>query len=329
MVGAEPLDERADEGRGEARVRDGARREGGAYLAVDVLHAVFARDLGEVGRPFDAPGLLELGEHRVRLLQEGPQGAVVHDEVELRPVFGRLAHVLDRRVLPDAGPGRLVVGRQQPLVDADGRDVGLHGLLVKGIHQLVVVEPPVRLQLGREQRIADRVALPAVGLEGRDRAIHFLHPSLLLRREHGVAQETARTGELVDGHAGGGDLVVGQEVPAGVVEGRAREQRHLGVAVDEDLLDVVLELVPGQVVFAPQLRVPVLFGVLGQIEQALLLEVVADEVRLGVNDELSGERLRAHVGDARCGRFRPAHVEHGTEDVVHREEGGGHAGAGR
>ncbi len=212
-------------------------------------------------------------------------------------------------------------------MDADGRDARLHGLLVERVDELLVVEPPVRLELGRKERIADRVALPAVRLQGRDRAVDDLHPSVLLRREHGVAKQPARSGELVDGMAGGGDLVVGQEIPARVVEGRAREQRHLGVAVDEDLLHVVLELVARQGVLAPQHGVPVLLGVFGEVEEPLLLEVVAHEVRLGIDDELPGQRLRAQVGDTRRGGFGAAHLEDGTEHVVHGEEGRRHAGA--
>src|SRR5881296_2454795 len=86
VVGAEALDQCADEGRGEARVGDGAGRERGAELAVDVLHAGLAGNVGEIARPLDAAGLLELGEHRVGFLHEGAQRGVVHDEVELRPV---------------------------------------------------------------------------------------------------------------------------------------------------------------------------------------------------------------------------------------------------
>src|SRR6267143_4068065 len=54
VIGAEPLDQGADEGGGEARVGDGGRRERGADLTVDVPHTEFPGDLGEVGRPLDA-----------------------------------------------------------------------------------------------------------------------------------------------------------------------------------------------------------------------------------------------------------------------------------
>ena len=50
-------------------------------------------------------------------------------------------------------------------------------------------------------------------------------------------------------------------------------------------------------------------------------------MRLRVDDELAGERLGSHVGDARRGRLRPGYLEDLAEHVVHGEEGGGHAGA--
>ena len=165
VVRAQALDQRAHERGGEARVRHRAVGERRADLAVDVAHPVLGRDLGQVGGPLHAAGLLELGQRVLRRLLERPKRAVVDDEVELGPVLGRLAHVPDRVVLPDARPGLLVVGGQQALVDADGADAGLGDLLVERVHQLLVVEPPVRLLLGREERITHRVALPAVRLE--------------------------------------------------------------------------------------------------------------------------------------------------------------------
>src|SRR5499427_5389126 len=83
VVGAEALHQGPDEGRGEARVGDGGRRERGADLAVDVLHAELAGDLGQVAGPLDLPGLLELGQRRVGRLQEVAERAVIDHEVEL------------------------------------------------------------------------------------------------------------------------------------------------------------------------------------------------------------------------------------------------------
>src|SRR5262245_10153304 len=104
VIVAQALHEGTDERGREARAGDGAGGERGADLAVDVLHALLGRDVGQVARPLDAPGLLELRQRRVGLLQEVPQSAVVHDEVDLRPVLGRLAEVAHGRVLPHLRP---------------------------------------------------------------------------------------------------------------------------------------------------------------------------------------------------------------------------------
>src|SRR5204863_3819744 len=136
-----------------------------------------------------------------------------------------------------------------------------------------------------------------------------------------------RVGDAIDGGTPGRDLVVGQQVPGLVVERRAREERHFRVAVHEDLAQVVLELVAREVILAGERGVPVLLGVLREVEQPRLLEVVADEVRLYVDDELSGQRagaLRRHTGLLGLGA---GDLEDGAEDVVHGEEGRGHAGA--
>ena len=252
---------------------------------------------------------------------------MIDDEVDLGPVLGGLADVPHRVVLPHVGPRFLVVRREQPLVDAHGGDACLHDLLVEGVHELLIIEPPVGPELGGKERIADGVALPAVGLHDGDATIDLLDPPLALRREDGVAEKAARSGDLVDGRARGGDLVVGEEVPGGVVKGRPRQQRDLGVAVDEDLLHIVLELEAGEVVLAREGGIPVLLGVLGQVEQPLLLEVVAHEVRLVVDDELPGQRSGPGVGDARGLRLGRGHLEEGPEDLVHGQEGRGHARA--
>jgi hypothetical protein len=124
-------------------------------------------------------------------------------------------------------------------------------------------------------------------------------------------------------------IVVREQVPARVVERRARQQRDLRVAVDEDLFQVVVEFVPGQRVLADERRVPVRFRVFREIEEAFLLEIVADEVRLVVDDELSGQRASALIGHTGGGRLGVAHVEERAEDVVHRDERGRHARARR
>lgn len=72
-----------------------------------------------------------------------------------------------------------------------------------------------------------------------------------------------------------------------------------------------------------------LVGILGEVEQAVLLEVVADEMRLVIDDELSRERLGPPVGHARRLRLGWRHVEQRPEHLVHGEERRCHAGAAR
>src|SRR5438132_3899448 len=101
--------------------------------------------------------------------------------------------------------------------------MGSYWWLVERVHELLVVEPPVGPHLRGEERVADRVALPAVGLERADRAIDLVHPALALRREDRVPQEATGVRDLVDRGARHRDLVVRQEVPRLVVERRAGE----------------------------------------------------------------------------------------------------------
>ncbi len=199
------------------------------------------------------------------------------------------------RVLPDAGIRLLVVGRQQALVDADGGDARLHRLVVERIHQLLVVEPPRELR--RVERIADRVALPRIGLVHRDRLVDLVHPARLVGRDQGMRQKPPRAREAVDQRARLGHLRVGQEPPGRIVERRAAQQGQAGVAVVVDLLDVVLELVAGERRHALRLHlgVPVLARELGQAQKLLVIEVVAHEVGLHVEDELARQPLRARA----------------------------------
>ena len=140
-----------------------------------------------------------------------------------------------------------------------------------------------------------------------------------------MTEQAPRAGDTVDGRSRGRNLVVGEQIPRRIIEGRAREERHLGIAVDVDLLDEVLELVAGEVVVAGQRGIPVLAGVLREVEEAGLAEIVPYEVDLIIEDELAGEPIRAPVGHARRLRLGAGHVENGPEDLVHGEERRSHA----
>ena len=218
LVLPETLDQRADHGRGQARMRDAGVRKAGAELGVHVLHAKLLRDLGEIRHPVDAAGVLELLERSIGQFDEGAQRRVIDDEGDLRPVFGRLAQVPHRGVFPDLGPALLVIRRQQPLVDADRGQSRLHALLVEGIDALFIVEPPVRALLGEKDRIADGVALPAVGLESLDAAIDFIEPAVAHGLDDGMRQHAARARDAVDRGARRDDLVIGEKQVERIVD---------------------------------------------------------------------------------------------------------------
>ena len=67
-----------------------------------------------------------------------------------------------------------------------------------------------------------------------------------------------------------------------------------------------------------------------QAKQFLVVEIVADEVGLHVEHELPGEALCSRLDHFRCMCFGRVDLEHvGPVDLLHGEEGGGHAAAGR
>ena len=93
---------------------------------------------------------------------------MIDDEVELRPVLRRLAHVAHVRVLEQMRKLLLDLGREQTLVDAHVaqrriRLAPLHELLVEGIGDLLVIEPPRPLGKMLVRVVADGVALPRIG----------------------------------------------------------------------------------------------------------------------------------------------------------------------
>ena len=82
-----------------------------------------------------------------------------------------------------------------------------------------------------------------------------------------MGEQATRAGEIVDHLPRPDDLLVGQKPPGRVVERGAAQQRQAGVAVVIDLLDVVLELVPGQRhALLLHLRVPVLAGEIAEVQ---------------------------------------------------------------
>src|SRR4029450_287173 len=134
--------------------------------------------------PLDAPGLLELRPGILYLAAAGETvAAVIDDEVDLRPVLGRLADVAHVRVGPPVRELLLDRRREQALVDAPLVVARLDELLVERIDELVVVHPPRVLAEVLVGVVADRVALERVRLGLLDSRVDLLHPPGVAGRE--------------------------------------------------------------------------------------------------------------------------------------------------
>ena len=67
---------------------------------------------------------------------------------------------------------------------------------------------------------------------------------------------------------------------------------------------------------------------LGQVQHLLVVEVVAHEMRLDIENELPGEALRARPRQLRLARLGRVDLEHAAAvDLVHGQKSGGHAAA--
>jgi hypothetical protein len=176
--------------------------------------------------------------------------------------------------------------------------------------------------------VADRVALERIGLERRDVAVDLVHPARRARHEDRVREHALRTGELVHLGARVHLHLVRQEPVARLFRARARDECDLGVAVEIDFLEVVRELqILDRLRLARERGVPAgLADRFARAHEAFQPRVVAQEVGVHVHDELVGEGARAFVRHVRRRRFRAAHAEERSVDVVHRDERRGHAG---
>ncbi len=323
------LDHDAHQGGGDPRLGDHGHGEELAYVGIDVVDAVDFRDVGEVAGPGDAAGTLELLQRHVRIAADVAVGAVIDDEVELRPVFRRLAHIAGVDEAAQVRKLPVERGGEQALVDADVLDAGLDELLVALVGDLLVVHAPgiaADLLVGV---VADRVALHRLGLELK-RGVDLLQPARLARREDRVREQAPRAEALVHLVARLRHLLVGEEPVLLDVGRRRRNQHDLGVAVEEHLLDVVvvLEVLDG-LFLAGELLVPAgLADRRTHVDEALDARVVAQEMRVHVHDELVFERIRALLRHRRRRRLGAAHVEEAAEGLVQGHVGGGHAGRG-
>src|SRR5258708_19457626 len=84
-------------------------------FGVDIAHSELLRDLGQIGRPFDAAGGLELRPGLVGQFEECAQRGMIDDEAHLRPVPGGLPDIPGGRVFPHAPAPLLLASRPDAL----------------------------------------------------------------------------------------------------------------------------------------------------------------------------------------------------------------------
>ena len=303
---------------------EGERR---ADIGIDVGDAEPRRHLGEVADPVDPPGRLERRDLACGRLRDRPVAGVIDNEVELRPVARRGTNVVDARERLRAGHHHIGVGGQQPLVDAQVDNAGRRQPLIGGRHQRGVVEPPA--PFGRRERLADGIALPAVGADVGVDAVDLVEPARHARRDHRMRQQPALARHCIDCGARRRHLVVRQHQPGIAFGRRTRQQRDLGVAVDEDVLQEMreLDLVDAEAAgvrqpeqLRRQLDQP------GQRFEQRRIGIVLEEMHLVVEDELVGERVAAALGLRQILSLAVGNLEMRAEAVVQRLERGRHAG---
>ena len=160
---------------------------------------------------------------------EAPEAGVIDDEVQVRPVPGRLLQIVRRARL-------LVEGTQrQPLVDAQVLDAELFRLFPEWIGDFFVVHEP-----GFLAQFGAGVHLPGVDLEVLHLAFHLVHfLRAQVRAEQAVRQQALRAGDVVNELARGHHLIGRQRVLVPVAAGHAADDGHDRVAVAEDLLHIV------------------------------------------------------------------------------------------
>jgi hypothetical protein len=109
-----------------------------------------------------------------------------------------------------------------------------------------------------------------------------------------------------------------------------RDQRDLGIAVEEHLFFVIVELqiLDGLFVVVEFLVPAGLAHRLAHIDEAHDAGVVAQEVGVHVHDELVFERIGALLRHRRRRGFGRCYVEQRPVNLVHRHKGRGHAGRG-
>ena len=250
----------------------------GGLGTLEERHCEGAADLGIEPAP---QGPVQRAHHVEELAdaRTGKVTRVVRDEAQLGPVREGLGEIAAPDELGCAGPQQT----REALVHVDQSEPEPGGLLVHGVGDLLVVEPPVA---------AARIALDGAGAVVDHLVLHAVDGGLRARRalrvDHGLDERALRAGQLVGevprrlhGLHGQRDAV-----------GNTADHADLGLAVDPNLLH--------HVGLGQELEVP---GVLRRVEAqkaqrrdvSELLEVHV--VELNVHDEeLFAEELARGLG---------------------------------
>ena len=152
----------------------------------------------------------------------------------------------------------------------------------------------------------------------------------MLGRYDGVSEQALGPGEIVDHVTRLHDLRVRQQPPGWIVERRPREECKLSITVVIHLLDVVEKLEPRQPrrFLILDLRIPVRRCEVVQAKEFLVIEIVAHEVSVHIEDELSRYALGLRQYQLRLVGLRSVDLEHiGAVDLFEGKESGGHATA--
>jgi hypothetical protein len=146
-------------------------------------------------------------------------------------------------------------------------------------------------------------------------------------RHHALGARVG-AGLIVELLARRGHHLIGEEPVLLDVGGRRRDQGDLGIAVEEDFLDVVVVLqVLERLLLLRERLVPAgLADGLARADEIHQPRVVAQEMRVHVEDHLILQPVGALLRHRRCRSLGPAHVEQAAVDLVHGDKRSGHAG---
>ena len=159
--------------------------------------------------------------------------------------------------------------------------------------------------------VADRITLPRIRLEALDRFVDLVEPARPARRDREMAEHAPAARVLVHLVAGFEDEFLRQKPVLGDLRGRVRQDRDLGVAVQIDFLEIVIEfqIIDGLFLLGERLVPAGLADRLALLDEAGEARVVAQEMRLVIDDVLPRQRLRALLGQFRRRRLGEARLE--------------------